>query len=313
MSRSVLRKGGEIVAFIRTGSGAPIPVIVPSRYFGYRSDNLHYSLSAMADFAHEAGFDGVDLSLDTYDRFDEFLVMVLYSFRLRCDRLGLSVPMCHLPFYMPDPDDKAAMARFIREQTEALETAARLSIPTAVIHPIVRHGSTCTSSAWLRENVDYLSPLRELAAKKNVTLCLENMTGIPYPDAPGEHVWGSAPEDIAELSERLDVSVCWDFGHAHLTGLRQSASLAVIGRRLRTVHIHDNDGARDTHAVPFDGTVDWQDAMTGLRQTGFLSGGATDRCLDLELKTSDLPDDRQLRLSHAARALTAAKVLARML
>lgn len=304
---------------IRTGSGIRVPVIIPSRYYGYRADKLHYSLSAMADFAAEAGFDGVDLSLDSYDRFDEFLVMVLYSFRLRCDRLGLSVPTCHLPFYMPDPDDKTAMARFAREQTEALDTAARLSIPTAVIHPIVRHGSTCSEAAWLRENVDYLSPLAGLAARKGVTLCIENMTGIPYPGAPGEAVFGSRPEDVAALADRLGAAVCWDFGHAHLSGLDQSASLAVIGGRLKTVHIHDNDGIHDTHRIPFDGTVDWNDAMRGLAATGLFSGGATDRCLDclgsldLELKTSDLPDDRSLRLSHASRALNAARALSRLL
>ena len=300
----------------RTGSGISAPVIVPSRYYGYRSDNMHYSLSAMADFAAEAGFDGVDLSLDTYDRFDEFLVMVLYSFRLRCDRLGLSVPMCHLPFYMPDPDDSAAMARFAREQTEALDTAARLSIPAAVIHPVVRHESACTERAWLRENVACLTPLAELAARKNVTLCVENMTGIPYPGAPGEAVFGSRPEDIAAVADAIGAAVCWDFGHAHLSGLDQSASLAVIGGRLRTVHIHDNDGLHDTHRIPFDGSIDWTDAMRGLAATGFLSGGATDRCLaclDLELKTSDLPDDRSLRLSHAARALNTARALSRLL
>lgn len=287
------------------------PIIVPSRYFGYRADGLHYSLTAMADFAAEAGFGGVDLSLDRYDRFDEFLVMVLYAFRMRCDRLGLTVPVCHLPFFMPDPDDRAAMSRFAREQTEALETAARLSIPCAVIHPVVRHGSRCTGRQWFDENIAVLTPLRERAEQLGVTLCIENMTGQPYPGCPSETVYGSLPKHLRALADRLDAGICWDFGHAHLTGVNQTEALAAVGSRLRAVHIHDNDGIHDTHRIPGDGSIDWPAAMRALGDTDFARGPGF--FLDMELKTSDLPDDRSLRLSHAARTLAAARRLSAML
>lgn len=289
-----------------------VQVLIPSRYYALSAEGRRFSLSAMADLAAEAGFDGVDLSLDEIDLHDDGLPGVLYAFALRARERRLTLPVCHLPFYMPAPDDRQAMARFVREQTAALRAIAPLSIPLAVIHPIVRHSSACTEEAWVRENVAYLTPLRDTAAALGITLALENMAGKPFPAHPGETVFGCRAEHIMALADALDLGICWDFGHAHLSGLRQSSCLSVVGPRLRVLHVHDNDGVRDGHLIPGRGSIDWQDAMTGLRA---VTGGVSSRCpaLDMELRTSDLPADRAVRLEHAAFALHAARHLAAML
>ena len=51
----------------------PGQILIPSRYYAYRSDGGRYPLSAMADFAAENGFSGVDLSLDRFDTTDDGL------------------------------------------------------------------------------------------------------------------------------------------------------------------------------------------------------------------------------------------------
>ncbi|MBQ9150787.1 MAG: sugar phosphate isomerase/epimerase [Clostridia bacterium] len=305
---------------IFTNSGERMLVTVPTRYHAYTSDGSKYSLTAAADFLADAGFDGADLSLDQLEPDgDDVLRSVLYSFGNRAAARGLVLPMCHLPFFMPNPDDTAAMARFSREIAAGLRIAAMLKIPDAVIHPIVRHESRRCRDLWLDENIRFLSPLRELAGKLGVTLCIENMTGKPYAAHPAEAVFGSTAADVLELSDRLDTSICWDFGHANLTGLCQSVELEKLCGRVRCLHIHDNDGATDSHRIPGEcaastplgGAVDWEDAAEGLRLCEFLS--TSNRCINLELKTSDLPADRSVRLSHAARALDAAKKLANLL
>ncbi len=48
---------------IRTGSGEHVFVVVPTRYYAWRSDNLAYPLTAAADFLADCGFSGLDLSL----------------------------------------------------------------------------------------------------------------------------------------------------------------------------------------------------------------------------------------------------------
>lgn len=283
------------------------PILIPTRYHGYRSDGGRFSLSAMADFAADCGFAGADLSLDIYDVTDDGLPGMLYAFRERLAARGLILPACHLPFYMPSPDDATAMTCFTRMQTAALRAAARLGIRNAVIHPILRHGSRMTASgdpqtAWLGENIRYLTPLRELAGQLNVTLAVENMAGVPLPEARNETVYGSCATHIRSLADALDCGICWDFGHAHITGTDSpSESLLAVGDRLSVLHIHDNDGKTDAHLIPGEGTVDWEDVSRGL---SYLPGA---RCTVLELKTSDLPADRAVREAHAARALCAAR------
>ena len=305
---------------ILTGSGERVLVTAPTRYHAYTSGTGKYSLTAAADFFAAACFDGVDLSLDQLEPDgDDILRTVLYSFGNRAAAKGLAIPMCHLPFFMPNPHDSAAMARFAGEIASGLRMAAMLKIPDAVIHPIVRHESARGRHAWLSENLQFLSPLRELAGRLGVTLCMENMVGKPYAAHPSEAVFGSTAEDVLELAKGLDAMVCWDFGHANLTGLCQSAELEKLRGLVRCLHIHDNDGAHDTHRIPFDcpsgsplgGPVDWADAAEGLRLCGFLD--TSNRCINLELKSSDLPADPAIRQSHAARAIAAAKKLANMI
>ena len=305
---------------IMTGSGERVLVTVPTRYHAYTSNGTRYSLSAAADFLADAGFDGVDLSLDQLEPDgDDVLRSVLYSFGNRTAAKGLSVPMCHLPFYMPPPDNKVAMAAFSREIACGIRMAAMLKIPDAVIHPIVRHESRRNREFWLSENLQFLSPLRELADRMGVTLCIENMVGKPYATHPSEAVFGSTAEDILELADRLHTMVCWDFGHANLTGLCQSAELEKLRGKVRCLHIHDNDGVQDNHRIPFScanrfplgGSIDWEDAAEGLRLCEFLS--TSNRCINLELKTSDLPANPTVRRDHASRALQSAKKLAHLL
>lgn len=299
---------------IRTASGQTVLLTAPTRYHAYRADGGRYSLSAAADFLSDAGFDGADLSLelitglDGWDG-DEGWRSVLYGFGNRAAARGLSLPLCHLPFYMPSPDNAPAMTRFARELANGIRAAALLAIPLAVIHPIVRHSSRRCREEWLAENMAFLSPLCELAGRMNVTLCLENMAGRPYDGYPTEVIFGSRAVDMRDLATRLGAAVCWDFGHAHLTGLCQSVELECLAGLVRAVHIHDNDGVTDTHRIPGDAPhgIDWDDAAEGLRLCGYLDTPL--RCLDLELKSSHLPDDRSVRLSHAARAMAAVRCL----
>jgi sugar phosphate isomerase/epimerase len=304
---------------IRTPNATPIPLIVPSRYHAYCEGRQRFSLSAAADFISEAGFDGVDLSFDTLPELnsmdgDEGWHSVLYAFGNRAAANGLLLPLCHLPFYMPHPDDSRAMARFSDEIRAAIRAASMLGIPDAVIHPIVRHGSMCSYDKWLSDNLALLSPLCEEATRRGVRLCIENMAGIPYPTHPSEEVYGSRATHITALADRLGkgVGLCWDFGHANLTGLCPFTELSELDDRLAAIHVHDNDGVRDTHRIPGEAShrnaVDWDAAALGLRLNGYAARAG--RCMELELKTSDLPADRAVRLAHAARAIAAARTIA---
>jgi len=65
----------------------------------------------------------------------------------------------------------------------------------------------------------------------------------------------------------LNLNVCLDVGHAHMNeGVE--AAYKLLKPRIRSTHIHDNNGADDSHLFPLmneAGTIDWNAAMDLLR------------------------------------------------
>jgi sugar phosphate isomerase/epimerase len=65
----------------------------------------------------------------------------------------------------------------------------------------------------------------------------------------------------------LNLNVCFDSGHAHMNEGVETA-YRLLKNRIRSTHLHDNNGKEDSHLFPFlstGGTIDWQGAMNALR------------------------------------------------
>lgn len=68
---------------------------------------------------------------------------------------------------------------------------------------------------------------------------------------------------LFNLQTHLNLNFCFDFGHAHLAGSVES-EFRLMRERIRSTHIHDNNGIDDQHLFPFlstGGTIDWRRAM----------------------------------------------------
>ena len=85
----------------------------------------------------------------------------------------------------------------------------------------------------------------------------------------------------------LDLHYCFDTGHANIMeGVENAYNL--MKTRIRSTHIHDNDGKQDKHLFPFladGGTIDWKNTM------GLLASRPEQYPLLLELK--EAPDFTQ--------------------
>lgn len=58
----------------------------------------------------------------------------------------------------------------------------------------------------------------------------------------------------------LKLNYCFDIGHAHMShGVENEFEL--MKSRIRSTHLHDNDGHEDQHLFPGEGTIDWSKAM----------------------------------------------------
>ncbi len=67
----------------------------------------------------------------------------------------------------------------------------------------------------------------------------------------------------------LDLNVCLDLGHANMSeGVE--AAFRILKQRIRSTHVHDNNGKDDSHLFPLaasnggdsDGTIDWKRALS---------------------------------------------------
>ena len=105
-----------------------------------------------------------------------------------------------------------------------------------------------------------LEDLRLFAQQRGVELLLEN--------TPNEFSSAERLLTFFELTH-MKLNVCLDVGHAHLNEGVETA-YRMLKPRIRSTHIHDNDGKLDSHLFPLmagEGTIDWRRTMDLLRST----------------------------------------------
>jgi sugar phosphate isomerase/epimerase len=102
-----------------------------------------------------------------------------------------------------------------------------------------------------------LEELSLFAHQRGVELLVEN---IPNGLSSAERL-----RSFFDLTH-LDLNVCFDIGHAHLTGDLEN-EFRLLKPRIRSTHVHDNDGQEDRHWLPMaeGGSVDWGKGMELLR------------------------------------------------
>lgn len=101
-----------------------------------------------------------------------------------------------------------------------------------------------------------LEHLKVSAKDSGVQLLLENVANEL-----------GTPQRLVEFIRRthLNVKVCLDTGHAHMTdGLH--AAFETLHAHIASTHVHDNRGVKDDHLMPFDGDIDWTEAVRDLRR-----------------------------------------------
>lgn len=171
----------------------------------------------------------------------------------------------HMPMYRDDTWGKSGpQARISITETEklrrveavdeikrALEIAESIPFDYAIVHVGVtgeEYDSRRTDAAlWSIEH------LRLFGRQRGVSLLLEN--------TPNEL---STPARLQRIIRELrfpDLGVCFDSGHARMAGDPLEAWTA-MAPLVRSTHLHDNNGDKDEHLFPFEGTIDW-DALGG--------------------------------------------------
>jgi sugar phosphate isomerase/epimerase len=140
------------------------------------------------------------------------------------------------------------------EVKRALEAAEEIPFRYLVLHLGEREDTWGPRA--LEHSITALEHLRAFASPLGVKLLVENLQGEVAEPA---HL-----VEILSAGHFQDIGVCLDVGHAHL-GEGVGAALSALGPRIRSSHLHDNKGDKDTHLWPGDGTIDWDEALCGLK------------------------------------------------
>jgi sugar phosphate isomerase/epimerase len=165
------------------------------------------------------------------------------------------------------------------ELKRVIDVAEDLPFPRLILH---MGGSRETADPRKRDAAfSTLEHLSLHAHHVGVTICLENTTS-----EMGEPSYLRSFIDETRLTA---LRINFDVGHAHLSdgpeSERIAKSLDPIHELVVSAHIHDNHGEKDEHLPPFDGTIDWPNALPHLRKAT-----SAELPLVLELKEKSGPD-----------------------
>ncbi len=170
----------------------------------------------------------------------EILQSYSFSYSIHAPSRGVNIAS------LLEPIRKAS----VQVTDECFAIAAEVDAPV-IVHP--------GYFAWLEERamaerqmLTSIAELRTLAEERGVELTIENMGNWDY-------FFLRTP---AELSLIDGTSFCLDIGHAHLNNCLPE----FLTHPFVHIHVHDNDGATDSHSPIGEGTIDFAAVTTAIQR-----------------------------------------------
>ncbi len=190
---------------------------------------------------------------------------------------GLTFSQAHGPWPIVDTSPQKREQNRLYMQT-AVRACAVLGIRYLVVHPMMPYGwNDEVDSEYARDvNADFFTRLCRYAREYEVDICIENMP-------TRKHKLADIPAliEFVDSLEQDNFHICLDTGHTVINGDDCGEMVRLCGKRLKTLHVHDNDGRIDFHTLPFAGAVDWESFRSALAETGFEGS--------ISIETGELP------------------------
>lgn len=198
---------------------------------------------------------------------------------------GLAVTQTHAPYY----NTEAQIQRYdevLEIEKRAIMASAILGAKYVIVHPLKPKNRVFEQAIEETFNLNklYFEELLPVVKECDINICIENLyqrdnKGYIVPSTC------STSEEIVMYMDRLGERffACIDTGHINLVQ-RESYEhvnfkhmVNSLGDRLKTVHVHDNDGVEDLHYAPYLGTVNWECFIDSLRDINY-SGNLSLEC-----------------------------------
>ena len=197
---------------------------------------------------------------------------------------GVKINQMHMPYPVYVPGGNRELNEYLWNVVapKSLKICAFFDCKYIVVHGFKLARYLGSEEAEWIETERFLDSLAPLAKELGITICIENL----YEGIGGHLIEGpgcdaqKAAERIDRMNDRYQAPVlgfCFDTGHANIAGLDFERFLTTLGDRLKVLHIHDNDGRRDLHQIPFTfaetrenlSSTDWDGFIRGLQSANF--------------------------------------------
>lgn len=113
----------------------------------------------------------------------------------------------------------------------------------------------------VKKSFDELLPY---CMEKGVKICIEDLFDMPerYVTELWDWVIESYPAEL--------MGICFDSGHANMIWHENLPQIAQKYRdRIFSVHLHDNFGEKDSHMIPGNGNINWEELMKALSSSAY--------------------------------------------
>lgn len=272
----------------------------------------------------EAGFRYIDLDLNI-NKMEEGLTgddwkKGVQTIKDHADRLGVQFVQSHVLAQqsLHGPNVNAEKVR--KDIIRCIEVCGALGIPSMVMHAQRSDEFSFVKEKWMEANRKDLLSFAPYFEEAGVEILMENgpllhamafqPDGKPY-DPPKYYCSSTSGAILKEFVEYMDhpmVHACWDTGHANMNG-PQYDDIVTLGSQLRALHVHDNRGALDEHGLPFLGTLNLDELMHALLDSGYQGYFTFEACNPLgspRIHRNRHPFPQDNRLSKPSRALAIA-------
>lgn len=242
-----------------------------------------------------AGFRRIDFNIDTFllnsdvyagklnaffDQETEQLIQYFAPLKAAMEAHKIKASQMHAPYPVMIAGRDSQNA-YMRQNVipKSLAIAAYLGIEWVVVHPIKLQYSYGIKKER-EENIAFFQSLIPLMEQYQVKVCLENLyEGVGKRITEGVC---SMPEDavyyidtLNEMAGREIFGFCLDTGHLQLAHRDPYEYILTVGKRIKALHLHENDGIGDQHQMPYsfgnlagDGQ-DWNRVLQGLKEISF--------------------------------------------
>ncbi len=156
----------------------------------------------------------------------------------------------------PKPWAQQAGIELVRNR---IRMTRRLEGHTIVMH-LQRDSETDVLDACAERFARTFDALLGDLERYDIRIALENLFSLG----------GNKPllDRVLGMIDSPRLGICYDLGHGHMIG-DGFEFVRRYGDRLFSLHVHENDGVKDQHALPFTGKLDWEQATKLIAQSSY--------------------------------------------